>query len=249
MSVNGILFNSEAWHGVSKADLSFLEKVDESLLRGLLKGHSKVPLEALYLETSSLPIRYIVSSRRIMDLHNILQKNPDEMVRKVFEAQKEDTSPGDFCELVTEDKESIGLNMSDHEMKTISKEKFRNIVRNKTRLAAFQYLKSIQQGNSKMDGLEYIKFDKAAYLGSPLFNSEDIRVLLALRTRTLEGIRNDFRGMYPSIECPLLCGEEDKIQHILDCSVIKKITQVKVYPIVVYSTQMYLQTTQLYRNK
>ena len=53
-----------------------------------------------------------------------------------------------------------------------------------------------------MDGLEYTKFDKAAYLGSPLFNSEDIRVLLALRTRTLEGIRNDFRGMYPSIECP-----------------------------------------------
>ena len=73
-----------------------------------------------------------------------------------------------------------------------------------------------------MDGLEYTKFDKAAYLCSPLFNSEDIRVLLALRTRTLEGIRNDFRGMYPSIECPLLCGEEDKIQYILDCSVIKQ---------------------------
>ena len=73
-----------------------------------------------------------------------------------------------------------------------------------------------------MDGLEYTKFEKAAYIGSPLFNSEDIRVLLALRTRTLEGIRNDFRGMYPSIECPLLCGEEDKIQHILDCSVIKQ---------------------------
>ena len=144
------------------------------------------------------------------------------MVRKVFEAQKEATSPGDFCELVAEDKESIGLNMSDHEIKTMSKEKFRNIVRNKTRLAAFPYLKTIQQGHSKMDGLEYTKFDKAAYLGSPLFNSEDIRVLLALRTRTLEGIRNDFRGMYTSIECPLLCGEEDKIQHILDCSVIKQ---------------------------
>ena len=94
MLVNGILFNSEAWHGVSKADLSVLEKVDESLLRGLLKGHSKLPLEAFYLETASLPTRYIVSSRMIMYLHNILQKSSDEMVRKVFEAQKQDTSPG-----------------------------------------------------------------------------------------------------------------------------------------------------------
>ena len=132
MLVNGILFNSEAWHGVSKADLSVLEKVDESLLRGLLKGHSKLPLEALYLETASLPIRHIVSSRRIMYLHNILQKSSDEIVRKVYEAQKQDTSPGDFYQLVCEDKESIGLNMSDQEMQTMSKEKLRNIVRNKT---------------------------------------------------------------------------------------------------------------------
>ena len=65
------------------------------------------------------------------------------MARKVFEAQKQDTSPGDFYELVSEDKESIGLNMSDQEIQTMSKEKFRNIVRNKTRQAAFQYLKRI----------------------------------------------------------------------------------------------------------
>ena len=64
----------------------------------LLKGHSKVSLEALYPETSSL---------------------------KIFEAQ-------DFCELVSEDKESIGLNMSYQEIQTMNKEKFRNIVRNKT---------------------------------------------------------------------------------------------------------------------
>ena len=100
------------------------------LWRGLLKGHSKVTLEALYPETSSLPIRYIVSSR--MYLHNILQKSSYEMLRKIFEAQKQDTSPGNICELVSEDKESIGLNMSYQEIQTMNKEKFRNIVRNKT---------------------------------------------------------------------------------------------------------------------
>ena len=42
------------------------------------------------------------------------------------------TPASDFCELVSEDKESIGLNMSYQEIQTMNKEKFRNIVRNKT---------------------------------------------------------------------------------------------------------------------
>ena len=41
MLLNSILFNSEAWHGVSDDDLVQLEKVDEALLRGLLNAHSK----------------------------------------------------------------------------------------------------------------------------------------------------------------------------------------------------------------
>ena len=74
MLVNGTLFNSEAWHGVTKKDIILLEKVDEALLRGLLTAHSKVPLEALYLETKSVPLRFIAASRRLMYLHNILQR-------------------------------------------------------------------------------------------------------------------------------------------------------------------------------
>ena len=34
MLINGILYNSEAWHGVSTADVAALERVDEALLRG-----------------------------------------------------------------------------------------------------------------------------------------------------------------------------------------------------------------------
>ena len=56
MLINGILYNSEAWHGVAKKDIIPLEKVDEALLRGLLQAHSKIPLEALYMETKSIPI-------------------------------------------------------------------------------------------------------------------------------------------------------------------------------------------------
>ena len=84
---------------MSQNDLILLKTVDEALLRGLLNAHSTIPLEALFLETSCIPIRFIVASRRLMYLQTILQRSPDEMVRKVYDVQKVDTSPGDFYEL------------------------------------------------------------------------------------------------------------------------------------------------------
>ena len=43
MLVNGLLFNSEAWHFVSPDDLTPLEKIDEALLRFLLDSHIVMP--------------------------------------------------------------------------------------------------------------------------------------------------------------------------------------------------------------
>ena len=56
MLINGLLYNSEAWHSVSKQEISSLERIYESLVRFLLGSHSKVPLEILYLESAAIPI-------------------------------------------------------------------------------------------------------------------------------------------------------------------------------------------------
>ena len=69
------MHNSEAWHDIENKDIIPLEKVDEALLRGLVNAHAKTPIEALYLETNSLPIRFILKIRRIMYLKNILKKD------------------------------------------------------------------------------------------------------------------------------------------------------------------------------
>ena len=40
MLINGVLFNSEAWHSMTKKDVTDFEKLDEMLLRFLLSAHS-----------------------------------------------------------------------------------------------------------------------------------------------------------------------------------------------------------------
>ena len=112
MLVNGILYNSEAWHNICDKDIIPLEKVDEALLRGLLSAHSKTPLEALYLESGCIPIRFIIKSRRMMYFQNIIKKDEKEMIKKFYETQKANPSPGDFSEMIKDDARSINLNLT-----------------------------------------------------------------------------------------------------------------------------------------
>ena len=44
MLLNGVLFNSEAWHSVSNDDINQLEKLDESLLQSLLQNPPNCPI-------------------------------------------------------------------------------------------------------------------------------------------------------------------------------------------------------------
>ena len=76
--------------------------MDESLLRGILSAHTK-PKETLYLETNSVPLWYIIKSRRVMYLHNILTRSENELIKRVFEVQRREMTKGDFVELVLED--------------------------------------------------------------------------------------------------------------------------------------------------
>ena len=89
MLIHGILYNSEAWHGVTKAHIKALEAVDEDLLRKFLRSHSKTPKEFLYLETGSVSIKWIIAQRRINFLKCLLEKDSDELLLKAFKAQKE----------------------------------------------------------------------------------------------------------------------------------------------------------------
>ena len=100
MFINGVLYNSEVWHNLSTTDIAIIENIDHQLIRVICNAHSKTPIEFLYLETKSQPLSHIISTRRIMYLHHILQKEETELVKRVYNAQKESPTKGDFVTLV-----------------------------------------------------------------------------------------------------------------------------------------------------
>ena len=107
-----------------------------------------------------------------MYLHNILQKDLSEMIRKIYETQKQIYSAGDFYEIVKNDMSVVGINLSEEEISKMKKQKFKKIVKSHVRTAALIYLKQLQKTHSKLDGINYSKLELQTYLTSPLFNNE-----------------------------------------------------------------------------
>ena len=65
----------------------------------ICNGHIKTPIEFYYLEAGATPIKQIISSRRIIYLLNILGREDNGLVKRVYITQRDNPTSGDFVEL------------------------------------------------------------------------------------------------------------------------------------------------------
>ena len=117
--LNAILPNSEVWYGLKTEHITDLEKVDEYLIRKILNAHSKTAKEILYLETGAIPIRYVIKNRRLSYLKNILTRDKDELISKVYHAQQRRPVKDGWVESINNDIEEIELNLSEEKINSM----------------------------------------------------------------------------------------------------------------------------------
>ena len=224
MFINSMLFNSEAWHGVTAANITTLEVVDQALLRAILNAHKGTTKEFLYLETGALPIRWIIAQRRINFLKHILSRSENELLRKVYEAQKESPSQGDFVKLVENDLRKLGLTYEEVSSDTISKNMLKKILRERAQSVALAELNEQLRKSTKISSIRYNKLELQDYLRTTV-NKEVMNTITALRSRCVRNIKANFPNMNKSCpHCPLKCStenpHEDTQEHILTCTVL-----------------------------
>ena len=106
----------------------------------MFNAHAKTSSAFLHLETATIPISFIIASRRLNFLHNILKRNKEEVLQRVFYAQKANPLSGDFVKLIEDDFHLINEAYDENVIKSMSKKKFKKFVKNKIRAAAFQFL-------------------------------------------------------------------------------------------------------------
>ena len=88
LSSSSMLFNSEAWHKLTKAEIELLETFDVILLGGILKAPKSTPKEMLYLELGLVPYKEIIQKKRLSYLQFIFKESNDSIIYKYFESQR-----------------------------------------------------------------------------------------------------------------------------------------------------------------
>ena len=75
----------------------------------------------LYLETATIPLRYIIKIRRMMYFQTIVKRSDQELIKRVYNAQRDDPVKGEWVNILKEDFKYIGEEVNEEDAKTTSK--------------------------------------------------------------------------------------------------------------------------------
>ena len=107
------------------------------------------------------------------------------MIRKVYEALKQESRKCDFVYLVQKDLMEIDLKLLDEEIHTLSVGKWKGIVRRKIKQAAFQYLIGENLSKEKTKHIVFEKYQMRKYLFINRSTSL-AKIIFSVRSGTLD---------------------------------------------------------------
>ena len=212
-----LVFNSEIWYNLSNQQLVKLEQVDEMFLRQVFNVAKSTPREGLYIECGKLPVKHLVKMRRLMYYWHIIHRNDDELISKFYTAQSLDPSNGDWVLQVKKDKKDIGLNISEEEIRSMSKDRFKSIVKQKIEKLGIEYLEKVKNSHSKTEFLNLKKFSPQEYLLSKTLKTVEVQNLFKLRNNMINVKENFKSSSINSMWCRICYLFRETQQHLLDC--------------------------------
>jgi hypothetical protein len=216
--INGILFNTEALFSITEKHVLLLENCDKYLMRSLFNVESGTPIESLFIETATVPLRFILKGRRIMYYWTLLKKGEHELVKRVFSAMKEFSVKSDWLSQVTDDLLTCDILQTEDEIKKMSRYKFKNLVDKKIRQKSVEYLTELQIKHSKSLLLHQGPVMQE-YLSTDKLSIREKQLLFKLRSAVTPNKAN-FRRKYENDLSCILCKDPssvESLQHFLAC--------------------------------
>ena len=153
---------------------------------------------------------------------HIVHVNKEDMLYRVYSAQKVSPVQGDWVKLLDSDKSLFNINMTDDDIESISSYKLKNYLKKTAQKLTLNYIESLQQKHSKSEKYETADLSTADYLTDGRFSKYERELLFKLRSRTIQ-VKNNFQnGNLENLFCDLCklftCTQE----HVLSCPEITK---------------------------
>ena len=150
------------------------------------------------------------------------------MIKRVYMAQKQKPTKGDWISLIKNDFELIEEQFNEDAITAMSKNKFKKYVKEKIEKAAFKYLLKLKNSHNKIKNIQYKKLRLQTYITSQNLTEKEIQNLFALRSRMIK-VKRNFSNMYKqNLNCTFGCETEESQEHQLECeSILDKLEDEK----------------------
>ena len=203
---------------LTENNIEDLEKIDRILLKRIFEAPSSTSTKSLYLESGSIPIRFLIKAKRLMFLHYLLNRGDTELISQVLYAQKEQPIKNDWYSTVLKDLLLLGLDYLEIEdIKSMKKEQFKKLVKDNCKDVALNYLLDGNEERTKLKNLKYYQLSLQSYLTSSKITTRMKKQFFRFRTK-MTNVGFNFGN---KILCPLCKLENDDQEHLFRCVMIK----------------------------
>ena len=141
------------------------------------------------------------------------------MLYKIFIAQWRNPLRNDWTNLVKDELKDFGLDIDLNSVTSMSKYKFKKIIKSKSREVAFEKLLERKEKHSKMGHLAYGELCMQNYLKSKNISVGQAQLLFKSRTRMTFYWENYKHGKMEQ-KCPLCKDQIDTQTHSFNCNIV-----------------------------
>ena len=159
--------------------------------------------------------------------HEILSREDNETIKKIYLKQKEERTKGDWISLLEEDFKFIGIELKEEEICSLPKSDYKEKIKTLIKNAAFQYFTERKSKHKKLDCISYPNFQMQPYLTSSHFNNKQRGLLNLLRSHCYNSKLN-FRKLHKNnLVCIFGCSSIEDQNHIFtNCQPIRSILKI-----------------------
>ena len=123
--------------------------------------------------------------------------------------------------MVKKDLIDLEINLNITEIKLISKDSFKDLVKKRLTILTFRELIQKKEEHSKMKKVKYNKFEIQSYLTNPKIHKNQMKGIFKFRTHMLPHFKENFEGSEEEILCSLCNVHRDHQNEIQSCEILK----------------------------
>ena len=210
------MFNAQAWSNISTKNLQQITTIQLKLLKKMMKARPSTANSFVFLELGTLPMKYEIHKRQLSFLHHIIHLEEDDPVRMVWKHQIAMPEYNNWWTGVEELMSWYSLDMSEDDIKDLSKEAYKEKIKKAVKKKAFEELRLECQSKENTKHIEYSEFKRQKYIDKLYPNLSSI--IFRCRSKTLN-IKDWMKYKYEDEEkhCRW-CGVCDEtLNHVVNC--------------------------------